>query len=292
MAAADAGGRPLATLLVPSLLLGGGALAFAWSERPKLALYDKSAFQMLFARDEPWGAALLVALTIGAAVLGSALARRAERFVEGWARHPRVVALLGLLLLAAGAWTVYRAAPLSMDEYAPWFQARIFAAGHIATRLPPDLLPWLLPPRLLYPFFATDVHSGAVASAYWPGFALLMAPFSLLRVEWLLDPVLGAACLLMIARLAGRWTGSRAASGWAMLLTLASTAFTANAISFYPLTAHLLANLIWMDLLTEGRACDFEGVRLTGRTSRLLLAGIVGSFALVLHNPVPHAIFA
>ena len=53
-----------------------------------------------------------------------------------------------------------------------------------------------------------------------------------------------------------------------------------NAISLYSMTAHLCASLCFAALLLDA----------TPR--RLALAGAVGSFALALHNPVPHALFA
>src|SRR6185369_8488492 len=206
-------------------------------------------------------------------------------------------------LLAIGALTVYQARPLAMDEYAHWFQARAFAAGELTGRFPPDLLPRLVPPALLYPFFATDPATGTVASTYWPGFALLLVPFTWLRAPWLLNPLLGGASLLLLAALARRWTGDAAAAGWALLLALASPAFTINAFSFYPLTAHLLLNLVWMALLVEGAVAGGTATFdpreplpappvLTAGARRLLAAGAVGSLALVLHNPVPHAVFA
>ncbi len=286
----------LRPLLVASLALVAGALLLAWRERPHVASYRGDAFRLLFARDEPAGAALLLATLLVAPflawLLGPALA------LPQWlARHRRTVAVTATVLLAAGAVVVYRARPLAMDEYAPWFQARVFAAGHLTARLPPDLLPRLIPARLLYPFFATSPGGGAVVSTYWPGFALLLTPFTWVRAPWLLDPLLGGLCLLLLATLAHRWTGDPAAAGWALLLTLASPAFVINAISFYPLTAHLALNLSWMALLVEGGAGGAEGAdavppQLTARPARLLAAGLVGSLALVLANPVPHAVFA
>jgi hypothetical protein len=65
-----------------------------------------------------------------------------------------------------------------------------------------------------------------------------------------------------------------------MLLALGSPGFTAMAITYFSMTAHLLFNLVFVWLLLE-------------RTrARLVLAGVVGSFALVLHNPLPHMLFA
>ncbi|HET9766911.1 MAG TPA: hypothetical protein VFS60_08685, partial [Thermoanaerobaculia bacterium] len=306
----------LTALVVPSLVLAAGALLLALHERPQLARYRQQAFRLLFARDEPAGAALLlvlVAIVVAAAMVAATPLRRwaevvAERLAERRALF--VVALAAMLCLAVGAVTVYQARPLAMDEYAHWFQARAFAAGELTGRLPPDLLPRLVPPRLLFPFFATDAATGTVASRYWPGFALLLVPFTWLRAPWLLNPLLGGTVLLLLAGLARRWTGQAAAAGWAVLLALASPAFTVNALSFYPLTAHLALNLVWMALLVEGRAVlgdtrattsptsaltmptSMSMPALTAQSRRLLAAGAVGSLALVLHNPVPHAVFA
>src|SRR6202040_1898143 len=68
--------------------------------------------------------------------------------------------------------------------------------------------------------------------------------------------------------------------GWAILFALASGAFAANGISYYSMQAHLTANLLFVALLIKP-----SGYRAMG-------AGLVGSIALILHNPVPHALFA
>jgi hypothetical protein len=281
-------------LLVPSLLLAAGALLLAWRERPHLSAYRSDAFRLLFARNEAAAAALLLVLLLLGAVAAAFVPRRLLDLPAELAHGSAVrrVSLAAVALLALGALLVYGGRPLAMDEYAPTFQARAFAAGHLTGRFPPDLLQRLLAPRLLFPFFAASPGTGAVVSTYWPGFALLLTPFALLGVPWLLDPLLGGGSLLLLAALARRFTGEGAAAGWALLLALASPAFTVNAISFYPLTAHLFLNLAWMALLVEGSAEAPPGPRLTMRTPRLLAAGAVGSLALVLANPVPHAAFA
>jgi hypothetical protein len=65
-----------------------------------------------------------------------------------------------------------------------------------------------------------------------------------------------------------------------VLFTLASGAFAAYAISYYSMQAHLTANLLFVWLL------------LTPTPYRAFGAGVVGSLALVLHNPFPHVLFA
>ncbi|MFL5310653.1 MAG: hypothetical protein ACJ79H_09405, partial [Myxococcales bacterium] len=121
---------------------------------------------------------------------------------------------------------------------------------------------------------------GRVISSYWPGFALLLAPFAALGVPWLLNPLLGGATLWIVWRLTRRLSPSPSAAGWALLLTAASPAFAVNAISFYSMGAHLLFNLLFVSLVLEAEPRG------------LFAAGAVGSFALALHNPVPHLLFA
>jgi len=81
-------------------------------------------------------------------------------------------------------------------------------------------------------------------------------------------------------RLGHRLFGNREAAGLVVLLTIASPAVTVNGISFYSMPGHLLANGLYLLLLLDP----------TPR--RAFVAGVIGSLALVLHNPVPHILFA
>jgi hypothetical protein len=219
-----------------------------------------------------------------AAVLVAALAAPVRRLGAAAAalcgERPGAVAALTTLACAAGAWLVYRAEPLSMDEYAALFQGRVFAQGQLAARLPPGLLDWLIAPWM-GEFFRIDRSSAAVAAGYWPGFALLLTPFAKLGVPWLLNPLIGGATVLVMHRLAlALFEGERGSAGYVVLLTIASPAVTFTAFSFYSMPAHLLANALFVLLLVRPGA------------QRAFLAGIAGSVALVLHNPVPHLLFA
>jgi hypothetical protein len=83
-----------------------------------------------------------------------------------------------------------------------------------------------------------------------------------------------------MARIATRVTGEAQAGGWAMLLAIASPGFSGLALSYFAMTAHLVFSLLYAWLLIE-------------RGSRgAFAAGLVGSFALLLHNPVPHILFS
>jgi hypothetical protein len=280
-------------VLIPSIAFAAGGLALALHERARPRGPAEHIFYELFARHEAAGAWTQLAILGGVLALAPMLPAisRAEPPSRLPAR-PWLLALLLVALLCLGAVLVYHDHPLSMDEYASWFQAGAFARGRLAGQFPPELLPRLVPAGFVGYFLVPSVETGEVVSAYWPGFALLLAPFRAAGAPWLLNPLLTVGCVALVARLADRWVGRRGAAAWAVLLTLASPAVIVNGISYYSMTAHLFCNLLWMELVTEGRAGSADGVRLTARGGRLVAAGVVGSLALVLHNPVPHALFA
>ena len=221
-------------------------------------------------------------LLLGAIAMLAFLLRRhpaATGLVRFAADHPWRVAAIALPLLAAGAATVYRGYPLSMDEYVAWFQAEAFAAGRLDGRFPPDLMNELLPRFPPGFFFVASRPAGVLTGSYFPGFALLVAPFAWLGIPWATNAVLSALTLPAVHRFALAVTGSREAAGWALLLTLASPVFAVQAFSFYAMPAHLLCNVLFALLL------------LNPTPARAALAGLVGSLALTLHNPAPHLLF-
>ena len=235
-------------------------------------------FEYLLRTQDLSGAALLMILVVVAyfsparpSLLG---------FVEAISRHPWRSAAVAFVVLCLGTLYVEHNYPLAQDEYAALFQSRAFASGHLTGRFPPELVTRLIPPFYLNQFLYGSLRTGQVASAYWPGFALILTPFSLINAPWACNPLLASLSLVLMCRIAARLTGEPRAGGWAMLLALASPGFTGMAISYFSMTAHLLLNLVFVWLLLELSA------------ARLVLAGIVGSFALILHNPLPHTLFA
>lgn len=221
----------------------------------------------------PFLAILAAALLVPVRAAGLRLAR--------WCgERPLPAAALATALLALGAHLVFRARPLVMDEVTVLFQSESFAAGALSGQLPPALIDWLVPGFFRERFFRLALEDGQIASAFWPGFALLLTPFTALGVPWVLNPLLGGATVLVMHRLALVLLGSRESAGLAVLLTVASAVVAINGMTYYAMPAHLLANGIFALLLlspTPGRAA---------------LAGLLGSLALVLHNPVPHLLFA
>lgn len=193
--------------------------------------------------------------------------------------NPWLAAAVAFPLLCAGSLFVYHDRPLSMDEYAAVFQAKAFAAGRLAGVFPPDLLDQLIPRIFQNHFFIASRVTGKVSASYWPGFALVLTPFTALGIPWAANPAIAALTLPAVHRITLQVSDSREAAGWALTLTAASPAFVIASISYYAMPAHLLCNLLFALLLLQPTV------------PRALLAGLIGSLALTLHNPVPHVLF-
>ena len=224
------------------------------------------------------GSALLLAIVLAACLPG--VQRPALALAGAIGRNPWPLAAAAFVLLAAGTLYVHHNHALTQDDYQALFQSKVFAAGRLTGRYPVELLDNLIPFHYRDRFVVASDVTGEVASNYWPGFSAILAPFSLIGAPWACNPLLAALSLVVIGRIATRLAGTADAGGWAMLLALASPQFTASAITYFSMSAHLLANLVFAWLL-------FEPTR-----RRLLLAGLAGSVALVLHQPVPHLLFA
>ncbi len=235
-------------------------------------------FFVMFARGDLPGAACALLILAGA-IFGFRFLH-ARRFVHWAGDQPIAVAAISASLLAFGTLFIYHNHPLAMDEYAAIFQSRVFAAGGLHGSFPPPQLDWLIPRGFQGYFLNVSRVTGSVAETYWPGFALLLTPFSWAGVPWLCNPVISALTLLVIHRLALEMFDAREAAGFALLLTIASPVIFANGISYYSMPAHLLANSVFALLLVRPTPL------------RAAAAGVVGSIALTLHNPVPHLLFA
>lgn len=273
------GERESSRFLIGSLVITGLCLAFIAYLR-LLASDHRAvhAFWHLLLNQDYWGAWLAVGLLITAAAARSTAPVLAV--VGLFARRPGITAVAAFVFFSMGALLVYHDHPLSMDEYSARFQSEIFAGGHLAGKYPVALIDWLIPRPFQNYFLAVSRESGEVVSAYLPGFALLLTPFTFLGIPWACNPAISAISLLALHKVAHETLSSKEAGGWAILFALASPVFTINAMSYYSMPAHLLLNLVYTLLLlrpTPGKA---------------FVAGLVGGLALVLHNPLPHALYA
>ena len=246
---------------------------------PGLGEFDYQIYyRLLFYNDFTNSLAMLGALLLAFAL--RPLHRFIERLADSITNRPITACIAAFSILAIASRVVYQGFPLAMDEYAPLLQARIFASGALAATYPPELMDRMVVPGFQGVFILVNHDTGQAASAYWPGLALLMTPFALFGGEWLLNPLMGAIGLWLIGDLAKQASGSDKAFGWAFLAALACPQYSINAMSYYAMSGLLTLNLLFLWLLLR------PGWR------SAMLAGLVGSVALVLHNPVPHALFA
>ncbi|MFI4891526.1 MAG: hypothetical protein ACHQIL_13430 [Steroidobacterales bacterium] len=236
-------------------------------------------FDRLFTYTDNRGAAVEILVVLLACAV-PAIRRAGARLAVAMGANPGWTAGATFVVVALGARFAYHATPFSMDESVQVSQAYAFAGGSLSWIVPPDLLDRMIPIGFRNYFYIVNQTTGQTASAYWPGFAALLTPFVWADVPWLLNPALTAASLLLIHAICVRLLGDKDAGGWAMLFALGSVQFTINGMSYYSMPAHLALNLLYAWLLLDGRP------------SHALLAGLVGGFALVLHNPVPHVLFA
>ena len=236
-------------------------------------------FRHLLFTQDLHGLALVAAIALLACI--PAAQRPALAFVEAIGRRPWTCAGIAFVAYALGMLFVAHDHALAGDEHLTLMQSRIFAEGRLTGQVPPELMPWLMADHYRYRWIMVDAAAGEMASIYWPGFALVLTPFTLLGVPWACNPLLTALSLSVIGKLASRLTQIPASGGWAMLLAVASPGFSGFALSYYPMAAHLLLNLLYAWLLIE-----------RGRRHAVFCAGLVGSLAVLLHNPVPHILYS
>jgi hypothetical protein len=243
-----------------------------------------NVFFRLYALHERLPLLLLIAWTLSAAVL---LVRRAPA-IRGstWMERLRApsataVGILSAVLFVVALVTWYRvhhAVLLTMDEFTSDFQARILARGELRATLPREWQPYV---DAMAPVFTAyrDLDGGWL-SQYLPGYALLKTPFVLTGLEVLLNPLLAALSVVLLAAIARRlWPGEGLRPWTALAFFVTSSEVLMTSGTGYSMPAHLALNLLWLWLYLRGDA----------RSWGFALA--VGVLALGLHNPMPHALF-
>jgi hypothetical protein len=236
---------------------------YALHERPSLLLLLFFACLVLWSRRR--------ALELPASLLNQ-LERAGQRMpVWGLAGGVLAVTATGTLLVMHGL-------GLSMDEFAASFQARIFAGGRLTASIPEtwrSLAPWMTPYYIAY---KPDAHLWV--ATYLPVYAAMRALFVPLRAEWLVNPLLAAASVLLVDRLARRlWPGDDRRRLLALAFLVTSAQFLVMSMSGYSMAAHLCLNLLWLLLYLRDDRVGY------------LVAPWVGVLAMGLHNPFPHALF-
>src|SRR5678815_3904190 len=103
-----------------------------------------------------------------------------------------------MFVVSLAGWSrVHHAVLLTMDEFTSDFQARILANGELRATLPTEWQPYL---DAMAPVFTAyrDLNGGWL-SQYLPGYALLKTPFVMAGLEVLLNPLLAALAVVLVA---------------------------------------------------------------------------------------------
>ncbi len=248
-------------------------------ETVPFAVFD-NIFRVLYGRHElPFMIALLAfAIFAGFASRGADSSTAPSTHPPSLRASLALAAAVLLAALAIGAFALH-GYPLAMDEFNAQFQALIFSRGQLSgTPLPDALVPFA---KALTPVFVTLRDGRSWISTYLPGYAALRAPFALVHAGWLLNPLLGAAAVLLVRSVALQLWPEAPARAWlamALLATSSQLLFMSGSTYAYP--AHLAANLLWLHLYLRR---DARGA---------LLLPLVGLLAVNLHQPFPHLLFA
>ncbi|BCM92009.1 hypothetical protein IAD21_03888 [Abditibacteriota bacterium] len=203
------------------------------------------------------------------------------RTIGAWLEnHVVLVVVLSGLFYAMLMHGVGKDIAYSPDEACAILQARTFAALKTTPQVGPELARLVIPKNIQDDFVVFLEQSGRYTPTYWPGYSLILMPFALLGVEWLCNPVLTALSLFVLFHLVRRLTGSKEGGAWSLAFALSAPQVMLNSATYYSMPAHLLFNLLFCWLIVNN----------TRRAA--FAAGLVGGFALILHNPAPHFSFA
>ncbi len=247
-----------------------------------------------------WGGATLLTVmpVLALAALPLPWLRALPFRLAGWLRRPPPLAfavLIGAMFAALSTFLAYYAfhfAPTTADEIAQLWHARILLHGHLALPADPNA-----------EFFAVDnvIDTGKWYSQFPIGGPLVLALAYLIRVPWLLDPLLGgltAALLYHFARRAyGETEGRAVAVVFALSsMTLLMSASYMNHVPVLLLAVAVLAALTeWERAPTSGRGTVIAagiglalGAMATIRPlDAVVVSGAVGVFQLAVIRRSP-----
>ncbi|MGH9372489.1 MAG: ArnT family glycosyltransferase, partial [Vicinamibacterales bacterium] len=188
-------------------------------------------------------------------------------------RLPWMLAGWTIMVCLAASWIVFERIPHVPDEVAYWFQAKYFAAGHLYLASPPDAAAFELP--------HTIVADGKWYSIFPPGWPMVLAAGMRIGAPWLINPLLGAASVLLLHALISDMY-SRSTADLSALLLASSPMFLLMSSG---LMSHPLSLVLALVALLGWRL----GVR-RGSVIRSLMGGLALG-ALVLTRPIEGAIF-
>lgn len=253
-----------------------GVLRYARAGEPAPGHFN--VFSVVFARFELLPLALLVAYV----PLAIFAIRRAAPVRAGRLAPPsRLAVWLAVAIVPIGVlgwYAIFHGYPLSMDEYAAVFQARVFARGRLDAPIPAAWAPYA--PAAVPVFIVGGFHPLSWIAAYLPVYPALRAPLEALGAGALTNPLLAAAALLLVAAVAGRaWPDAPDRRPLAALLLAASSQFLVMSMTAYAMPAMLAVNLLWLWLYQRDDRWPRVGLH------------VMAAAAVGLNNPFPHGLF-
>ncbi len=171
--------------------------------------------------------------------------------LQNWWRNqdraalPWLAALWVLVVSTVLAVFVFERLPHVPDEVSYLFQAKYFSLGCMHLPAPPD-------PAALNPAFAVVKNGMWYSAMPGHGWSALLAVGVLLGAPWLVNPLLGAAGILLAHRVASRFAGRNLADGVALLLAASPWLLFLSA-SMMPHAASLVWTLAALLGLYEAR---------------------------------------
>ena len=245
-----------------------------------------NVFYVLFGRHEPLGLATVAVFSFAFAWFFRRRSHTPDRSPDAAAsissRAPRIVLWLALAVFAIsslGTSVVSHNYLLTGDENAADFQARIFLRGKITAEVPDQWAPVV---RMLKPTFIDFLPSTqSWKAAYLPVYAAMRAVFQSVDLQGLLNPLLAAISVLALYGTARNiWPDDKKNAVIAAALLGTSSQVLLMATTGYAMSAHLALNTVWLWLYSQPDR------------RRFYLAPVLGVFAIGLHQPIVHALFA
>lgn len=148
-----------------------------------------------------------------------------SKFLETLARRTLswLFPLLFLVFALSIAFFVYRLKPIVQDSAAHLFQAKIFLNGKLFAPAPPAPDFFSIVGDMLV------IKDGRWFGMYQPGFALILALAMLIKAEWFVCPILGAATIAIWISYLRRWHNQQAAVLFGVLALLSPFLFMMSA---------------------------------------------------------------
>jgi hypothetical protein len=197
---------------------------------------------------------------------------------RGGIRGVFLVSLVVFSISLIGTFVIFHNFPLSIDEYLAVFQARIFAAGKIKAVVPFEWQKYGLELAPVYSVY--NPHAQTWMSGYLPVYDILRTPFQILGVTCLLNPLLAASSIIVLAGVCRNlWPGNLTRMWIAVTILATSSQFLVMSMTAYSMPAQLFFNLLWLYFYTAKT-----------RTASLLVPW-VGFFAIGVHHPHVHLLF-